>query len=57
MQNWNYACVLLPRAFVDAGSAERHGCSADDEHVGDHALAYEAMTESGERSFELFPVE
>jgi hypothetical protein len=36
---------------------ERHRCPADDEHVGDDTPAHQAVTESSERSFELFPVE
>jgi hypothetical protein len=36
---------------------ERHRRPADDEDVGDYAPAHQAVTESGERSFELFPVE
>src|SRR5580692_3234746 len=36
---------------------ERHGCPADDEHVGDYAPAHQAIPQGSERSFELFSVE
>jgi hypothetical protein len=32
---------------------ESHRCSADDEHIGDHASAHQAIAEVSERPFEL----
>lgn len=44
--------------FLEGGGGSwRDCCSADDEHIGDHASAHQALPESGERPFELRSVE